>query len=123
MIFLKIITVIISPFLLLGAYWLGGKLGIETARRNKKTGCKTPEFRRKTPPPQKLFISSEVGNKTPYDDKIAEAKWILSGEEKPAYLPQLYKIEGVDLAKAEPEQYEDIGEAAREWRAKNDNVI
>lgn len=41
--------------------------------------------------------------KTPYDDKIAEAARELSGEEKPAYLPQLYKIEGVDLA--EPEQW------------------
>ena len=42
--------------------------------------------------------------KTPYDDKIAEAARMLSGEEKPAYLPQLYEIEGVDLAEPEPEQ-------------------
>ena len=41
--------------------------------------------------------------KTPYDVKIAEAEQMLRGEEKPAYLPQLYKIEGVDLA--EPEQW------------------
>lgn len=41
--------------------------------------------------------------KTPYDDKIAEAARMLSGEEKPAYLPQLYEIEGVDLA--EPEEW------------------
>lgn len=104
MIFLKIFTVIISPFLLLGACWLGGKLGIERARRNKKTGCKTPELRKKTPPPP-IFISSFGGAKTPYDEKIAEAARELSGEEKPAYLPQLYTIEGVDLAEAEPEQW------------------
>ena len=43
------------------------------------------------------------GMKTPYDDKIAEAARELRGEEKEPYLPQLYKIEGVDLA--EPEQW------------------
>lgn len=40
--------------------------------------------------------------KTPYDEKFVEAERILRGEEKPSYLPQLYKIEGVDLAEPEP---------------------
>jgi len=40
--------------------------------------------------------------RTPYDDKIAEAARMLRGEEKPAYLPFVYKIEGVDLAEPEP---------------------
>lgn len=57
---------------------------------------------------QKLFITNagldiKKPYETPYDKKIAEAVRELSGEEKPAYLPQLYKIEGVDLA--EPEQW------------------
>lgn len=37
-----------------------------------------------------------------YDEKFVEAERILRGEEKPSYLPQLYKIEGVDLAEPEP---------------------
>jgi len=105
MIFLKIITVIVAPFLVFGACWLGAKLGMKAARRDKKTGCETPEFRRKTPPPTPpIFISSHGGMKTPFDDKISEAARELSGEEKP-YLQQLYKIEGVDLAEEEPEQW------------------
>lgn len=57
---------------------------------------------------QKIFITNagldiKKPYETPYDKKIAEAARELSGEEKPAYLPQLYKIEGVDLA--EPEQW------------------
>lgn len=52
---------------------------------------------------QNIFITNAgLGIKTPYDDKIAETARMLSGEEKPAYLPQLYKIEGVDLAEPEP---------------------
>lgn len=39
--------------------------------------------------------------KTPYDAKIEEAARMLRGEDRPAYLPQLYKIEGVDLAEPE----------------------
>lgn len=109
MIFLKIITIIISPFLLLGACWLGGKLGMKAARRNKKTGIKTPEFRRKTPPPKLFFLSSD-GNKTPFDDKIAEAERMLNGEGRP-YLPQLYKIEGVDLAEPEEWPKENLADA------------
>lgn len=57
---------------------------------------------------QKIFITNagldiKAPYETPYDKKIAEATRMLSGEEKPAYLPQLYKIEGVDLA--EPEEW------------------
>ena len=57
---------------------------------------------------QNIFITNagldiNAPYKTPYDDKIAEAARMLSGEEKPAYLPQLYEIEGVDLA--EPEEW------------------
>lgn len=47
-----------------------------------------------------LIHTSGEGMKTPYADKIAEAERLL--EEKPSYLPQLYKIEGVDLAEPEP---------------------
>lgn len=41
---------------------------------------------------------------TPHNDKIAEAAQRFIGE-RPDYLPQLYKIEGVDLAEEEPEQW------------------
>ena len=45
------------------------------------------------------FISTYgEGIKTPYADKIAEAERLLREEDKPAYLPQLYKILGVDFA-------------------------
>ena len=53
-----------------------------------------------------LIATIGEGMKTPYADKIAEAERLLREEEKPAYLPQLYKIEGVDLA--EPETWEKV---------------
>lgn len=52
-----------------------------------------------------LIHTNGGGMKTPYDDKIAEAARLLREEDNPAYLPQLYKIEGVDLAEAEPEPW------------------
>jgi hypothetical protein len=51
--------------------------------------------------PPIVFGEGGRGIKTPYDAKIEEAARILRGEDRPAYLPQLYKIEGVDLAEPE----------------------
>ena len=60
---------------------------------------------------KKMFITNsgyDINKKTPYADKIAEAEQTWIKEEKPAYLPQLYKIEGVDLA-----------EVSEEWPKEN----
>lgn len=107
---------------------------IKMFQKKKKTGCKTPEFRKKTPPPtipklefakggiierrpdmpiigqregerEEIIPLSRGGNKTPFDDKITEAARMFIGEGNTAHLPQLYEIEGVDLAEAEPEQW------------------
>lgn len=108
MIVFKIIMVIILPFLAFGACWLGGTLGIKMARRNKKTGCKTPEFRKKSspPPPPTTGSNAQKRKRIGYSakdlvfigEKIGEGLRAGAGiEETPPY-----KIEGVDLA--EPEQ-------------------
>lgn len=54
---------------------------------------------------EEIIPLSRGENKTPFDDKITEAARMFIGEGNTAHLPQLYEIEGVDLAEAEPEQW------------------